>query len=141
MRTPSKSSNISIFPAKPTYFPRRALAPIPGNLTCMVLVKHDSTEKALYVSDDGDPAHGVWIPRSWLIIEPGERDVFLVALMLKISAQRKRLSEHKYLKPDESWSAEKTAAYEETFALACRKRNRLRNHQQPLPFPGRNAFA
>jgi hypothetical protein len=45
------------------------------------------------------------------------------------------------LKPDDTWSAEKAAAYQEAFTLACRNRNRLRNHQQPLPFPGRNMFA
>lgn len=90
-----KPSNVVAFPpraaSRPNSYPRRTLAPIPGNLTCLVLIKHAETEKALLVSDNGDPSKARWVPKSMLMIEPGDRGEFIVATMPKLIAEQRGL--------------------------------------------------
>jgi len=144
MRKPSESTNIVRFPPRASgralSFPRRALAPIPGNLTCLVLIKHHETDKALKVSDDGDASKAVWLPRSMLIIEPGDRGEFIVATLPKLIADRKRLYPRSIDHRSE-WGEARLRLLVEAQSLAARNRNRLRSYRDPLPFPGRNAFA
>jgi hypothetical protein len=140
MRKPSESSNVVTLPSRPASFPRRQLAPIPGNLTCLVLIKHSETEKALRVSDNGDELQAVWIPKSMVILEPGERGNILVVTLLKVIADQKRLYP-RIIDHTSGWTEAQLRALSEAESLAARNRNRLRNRRDPLPFPGRNAFA
>jgi hypothetical protein len=140
MRNPSKSADIVRFPARPSVsYPRRTLAPIPGNMTCLVLIKHGETAKALLVSDNGDQSRARWCPKSMLIIEPGDRGKFLVATMPKLIAEQRSF----YPRPidREAFTETQLRLLCEAESLAARNRNRLRNHQGSLPYPGRNAFA
>lgn len=143
MRNPS-DPNVLKFPPRASTralsFPRRALAPIPGNLTCLVLIRHFETPTALLVSDDGDAAKAVWLPKSMLILEPGDRGEFIVATLPKIIAERKRLYPRSIDHASE-WGELRLRLLVEAQSLAARNRNRLRNFRDPLPFPGRNMFA
>lgn len=142
MRNPSET-NILRFPPRASTralsFPRRALAPIPGNLTCLVLIRRYETPRAILVSDDGDEAKAVWLPKSMLILEPGDRE-FIVATLPRIIAERKRLYPRSIDHRSE-WGELRLRLLVEAQSLAARNRNRLRNFRDPLPFPGRNAFA
>jgi hypothetical protein len=144
MRKPSESTNVLAFPprasSRASSYPRRTLAPIPGNMTCLVLIKHYETPKALLVSDDGDEARAVWLPRSMLILEPGDRGEFIVATLPKLIAERKRLTP-RAIDHRSEWGELRLRLLVEAQSLAARNRNRLRNYRSPLPYPGRNAFA
>jgi len=141
MRNPSESSSVSDQPTRPASFPRRLLAPIPGNLTCLVLIKHMATEKAVKVSDNGDQSKAVWCARSMLILDPVERGIFLVATLPKLVAQKNNLHPRFIDAEKLGFTPEQVEQLAEAESLAARKRNQLRNYRDPLPFPGRNAFA
>jgi hypothetical protein len=140
MRKPAETSNVTQFPQRQGSFPRRTLAPIPGQLTCLVLIRHSETARALLVSDNGDPFRSVWIPKSVLVIEKGERGDFLVATFPKLIAERKNLHP-RFIDHSSGWTEAQLKHLCEAESLAARNRNRLRKHRDPLPYPGRNAFA
>lgn len=136
------SSNVTPFPHQPrAAFPRRQLAPIPGELTCLVLIKHGETLKALKVSDCGIEAKAVWIPKAWLIIDVRSSEKFLVATLSKVVANHKRLLP-RFIDHASGWSEDELKALAEAESLAARNRNRLRNYQPPMGWhSGRNVFA
>ena len=143
MRNPSKSSNVPSRPQveRTASYPRRTLAPIPGNLTCLVLVRHMATAKAVKVSDNGDPSKAVWCPRSMLILDPVERGIFLVATLPKFVAEQNDLHPRFIDAEKLGLTIAQAVQLAEAESLAARKRNQLRNHRDPLSYPGRNAFA
>ena len=146
MRNPSKSSNISDFPARPQVertasYPRRTLAPIPGNLTCLVLIRHMASQKAVKVSDNGDQSKAVWCPRSMLMLDPADRGIFLVATLPKFVAEKNNLHPRFIDAEKLGLTIQQAVQLAEAESLAARKRNQLRKYRDPLPFPGRNAFA
>lgn len=145
MRKP-QPSNVLTFPPRASgralSFPRRTLAPIPGPMTCLVLVKHGETEKALLVSDHGEGMKAVWFPKSMLIIDPASKGTFLVATMAKHFAEQKGLSPFAFLDPESGiWSAQQVEEMNAAKVLAARNRNRLRNYREPMGYMGRNYFA
>jgi hypothetical protein len=141
MRKSPAPSTVLPFPAPPARsFGRRPIAPIFGHLTCLVLVKHHETEKALFVSDDGDPIGAVWVPKAMLVIEPGDRGRFIVATVSKTFAEQKRL--YPRFIDRARFCIEEIASLEAAESLAARKRNRLRNYREPMGWSGgRNVFA
>lgn len=139
MRKPSQSADVVTVAPRQASYGRRPLAPLFGHLTCLVLVKHGETEKALLVSDDGDAVGAVWVPKVVLIIEPGERGRFIIATISKAITAQKRL-DCRFIDPAR-FLAEEITVLQEAKMLAARSRNRLRGHRDALPYPGRNAFA
>lgn len=138
---PSSSGNVTAFPSRPNSYPRRSLAPIPGNMTCLVLIKHMATEKALKLSDNGDASKAAWCPKSMLIIDPKDRGIFIVATLPKFVAEQNDLHPRWIDVEARGFTPEQIVQLGEAQSLAARKRNQLRNHRDPLPYPGRNAFA
>jgi hypothetical protein len=137
MRTVSKPSIIP-FPGRES-FGRRPIAPINGDMTCLVLVRHLSSEKALRVSDNGDAVGAVWVPKALLILDPAAQGRFIVATMSKAFARQKRL-DVRFIDP-ERYLPEERVDLALAEGLAARNRNRMRRPHDPLPYPGRNAFA
>ena len=148
MRKPIESasaSNVVRLPQRPSSFPRRSLAPIPGNMTCLVLVKHGETDNELLVSDGGSMStKAEWVPKSMLILDPAAPGkTFLVATLMKNVADQKRLSPYAFIDPQSClWNEQQLSELEAAKSLAARNRNRLRNHHgATLGHFGRNQFA
>jgi hypothetical protein len=139
MRTAPSTSTIVPFPSASRSFGRRPLKSYFGQLTCLVLVRHAETEKALFVSDDGDKVGAVWVPRALLSIDGINRGPFLVATMSQQFATQKHL-QVRFIDPQKHLAHE-AELLAEAISVAARTRLRLRGSQQPLPFPGRNAWA
>ncbi|WP_375782865.1 hypothetical protein ACE10Z_23410 [Bradyrhizobium sp. Pha-3] len=141
MRNPSLTTNVVRFPSRtPSSSNRRRLRPANLGLTCLALVKHDETERALLVSDNGDVSRSVWCLKVMLSIEPCAAPFgFIVATMTSQFAQQKSLWPR--FVDRAGWSDDKIAALVCVERLAAEKRLQYRGFKQPLPFPGRNAFA
>lgn len=119
---------------------RRPLKSFAGNLTCLVLVKHGETEKALLVSDDGDAIGAVWVPKAMLSIDRAERGRFVVATISQAFAQQKRLS-IRFIDPAK-FLPEEITQLADAVGTAARSRNALRGYRQPMGWHGgRNVFA
>jgi hypothetical protein len=139
MRTSSKTSSVIPFPA-PRPFARRPIASSAPGMTCMVLVRHHQTDKAILVSDTGIYSAAVWIPKSMVTIEmPSSRGI-LVASMSKAFAQQKNLHERAI---DPTLFNEATReVLADANARAARKRNFYRRYAAPTAnCMNRNAFA
>ena len=138
MRTQSQPATLIGFSWPPSYG-RRKITPTRADVTCLALCVHHETEKALLVSDCADQARAVWCPKSLLSIDPSVRGEFIVATISK------RLAEQKNLWPraidTEGWIESSVIALSDAQGRAARKHNLYRNHHEPLPYPGRNAFA
>lgn len=138
------STRIQVSPIEPANERRvRALAPIPRNLICMVLLKHHETEKALKVSTSADSSKAKWIPRSMVMLDPEARGDFLVATMLKTSAEERTLSAYGVFR-EANLTEQQQADLKLAEGLAARGRNRLRVRRGDysyLGFNGRNDFA
>lgn len=120
--------------------PRRHLAPRDLGMTCLVLVRHHETPKAILVSDTGIYANAVWIPKAMVVIEmPSERGI-LVASMSKAFAQQKKLCERAI---DPTLFNEATRdVLADANARAARKRNFYRRFRAPTSnCMNRNVFA
>lgn len=140
MRNQIFSSNVARFPSSPRPFGRRQLRTADLGLTCLALMVHDRTERALLVSDNGDVASAKWCPRVTLSIEPCDAPYgFIVATMASSFAQQKGLWPR--FVDRTGWSEDRCAALACVERLAAEKRLQYRGFKQPLPFPGRNAFA
>lgn len=121
-------------------YPRRPLKSFAGSLTCLVLVKHQETDKALFVSDDASPVGAIWIPKALISIDRADRGRFLVATMSQAFARQKRLTSR--FIDSTTLTAEEAAQLADAVGTAARARNRLRNHHQPMGWSGgRNVFA
>jgi hypothetical protein len=118
---------------------RRRMTPRDLGITCLVLVRHGQTEKALLVSDTGDTAKAVWIPKSMVTIEqPSERGI-LVATMSKTFAEQKNLHP-RFIDPAQ-FNQATAEVLAEAVARAARKRNFYRGHREGSRHVNQNAFA
>ncbi|ODM71730.1 hypothetical protein [Bradyrhizobium elkanii] len=140
MRNPGITSNVIRFPSREPSFERRRRQYADLGLTCLALAVHRETDKALLVSDSADIARAVWCPKVMLRIDPAATACgFIVATMTSGFAQQKGLWPR--FVDRTSWSDDKCAALACVERLAAEKRLQYRGFQQPLSFPGRNAFA
>lgn len=128
------------FPAPPRVFGRRPINPAWSGLTCIVLVRHGATEKAILVSDSGDRSRAVWIPKAMVTIEmPSERGI-LVATMSKAFAEQKRLAPS-FIDPT-LFNQATAEVLRDAVARTARKRNSYRGYREPTPnCMNRNVFA
>lgn len=71
-------------------FERRQVRPSsPGMMTCLCLVRHHQTDKAIKVSSCGDLAKAVWLPKYMVTIEPNsERGILVVTMPWDLSVQK-----------------------------------------------------
>jgi hypothetical protein len=117
-------------PGRPsTFYRRRSLRPSSYGMTCLALVLHHETDKALLVSDSGDRAKATWIPKSMVSIEPPVGYCFIVASMSQGFAEQKRLAP-RFIDPKQFPDSTHEALREAT-ARAARKRNLYRGHHEP----------
>jgi hypothetical protein len=138
-RTVSRPSSIVPFPA-PGTAARRPIWPAWRGLTCLVLVRHHQTDKAIKVSTTGDASHAVWIPKLMVTIEqPSDRGI-LVATMSKAFAEQKNLHP-RFIDPAQ-FNEATAEVLAEANARAARKRNFYRGYRAPTPYcMNRNVFA
>lgn len=143
MRKSTATSTVVPFqPAASQSFGRRPIAPVPGHLTCLVLVQHQAndTDTELFVSDNGDPVGAVWVPKAMLDLDGTDRGKFLVATVSQAFANQKRL--YPRFIDRARFTPEEAAQLNDASALAARTRNRLRGHRSPMSWSGgRNVFA
>lgn len=121
---------------------RRPLKSFAGNLTTLVLVVHQSTDTALFVSDSGDVVSAVWVPRALLSIDKADRGRFIIATMSLPLAQQKRFAPYRVR--SETLLPEEREKLAEASAAAARARNALRGYRpgsRPTWSGGRNVFA
>ena len=91
MRILSSPSNIIPLPVPSRVVARRPILPSYRGVTCLVLVRHFQTDRAIKVSDTGDVAKAVWIPKAMVTIEQPSEHGILVATMSKSFAEQKDL--------------------------------------------------
>lgn len=139
MRKSPLFADVVPFPAAPRSFGRRPLASVWRGLTCIVLVRHGSTDKAIKVSDTGDATKAVWIPKAMVTIEQPSGRGILVATISKTFAEQKNLHP-RFIDPAQFNEATAEVLREAT-ARAARKRNFYRGHRGQGPRIGQNAFA
>lgn len=120
-------------------YDRRPVRSAQSSFTCLVLFKHDESDGQIFVSDDGDAVGAIWIPKAPLLIDPKDRGPFLVVAITHQLASEKRLKVA-LLDWDRYTPAER-AMLKDAVECARRTRSRLSGYEEPLPFPGRNAFA
>jgi len=117
-------------PGRPsTFYRRRPVTPTFEGLTCLALVVHDTREKALLVSDSGDRAKAVWIPRSMVSIEPPWSLCFVVATMAAGFARQKKLIP-RFIYP-ELFNERERELLADAQSRAAAKRNIYRGHRVP----------
>jgi hypothetical protein len=133
------SGDVVPFPAR-TSFGRRPILPSYRGVTCLVLVRHGQTEKAILVSDTGDRSKAVWIPKAMVTIEqPAERGI-LVATISKTFAEQKNL--HPRFIDPALFNQATAEVLRDAVARAARKRNFYRGHRTPNGrHINQNAFA
>lgn len=129
MRTGYSAANVAQFSFHKSLGARRDRGTRGMDMTCLVLVRHHQTDKAIKVSDTGDGAKAVWIPKSMVVIEQPSARGILVASMPKAFAEQKRLSE-KLIDPA-LFNAATREVLAEAVARAARKRNHYRGHRSP----------
>lgn len=126
-------SNIIPLPASPITFARRPIASVWRGLTCLVLVRHYQTDKAIKVSDTGDSSKAVWIPKAMVTIEqPSERGILVVTIS-KTFAEQKNLHP-RFIDPAQ-FNQATADVLRDANARAARKRNFYNGHRSP---DGRN---
>lgn len=118
---------------------RRRLSSFAGRVTCLMLVRHQETGTDIFVSDDGDVVGAVWLPKALLVIERKDRGPFLVVTISQGLADKHRLSTP--IIDRERYAPHERELLNDAIASAQRTRRRLNGFVDPLPFPGRNAFA
>ena len=116
--------------------PRRSMQ---SSFTCLVLVKHAENDGQIFVSDDGDPVGAAWLSKAPLLIDPKDRGPFLVVTITHQLATEKRL--RVALFDWDRYTPAERALLKDAVETARRTRSRLSRFEEPLPFPGRNAFA
>jgi len=138
MRT-APSTVIPLSPPRPRSFARRPLSSLAGHVTCLMLIRHGETDTQVFVSDDDDAVGAVWLPKALLSIDRTDRGRFLV-----VTLSQRVAHQHHFSTPiiDRArFTAEERADLEDAITAAARARTRLFGREEPLPFPGRNAFA
>jgi hypothetical protein len=91
MRDPATTSSIVPFPTPAQSFGRRPLTSFAGQLTALVLVRHQETDAMVFVSDDDDAVGAVWIPKAMLVIDQKDRGSFLVVTISQNLARQHNL--------------------------------------------------
>jgi hypothetical protein len=104
-----------------------------------MLVRHDETDTEVLVSDDGDAIGAVWLPKALLSIDRADRGRFLVVTLAQRAAHQHHLSVP--IIDRARFTAEERTDLEDAITAAARGRKRLGGREEPLPFPGRNAWA
>lgn len=138
-RTVSQTSSVIPFPVRPA-FARRPIASSAPQMTAMALIVHAQTEKAYKVSDTGDAARAVWVPKVMLTVDEFSERGIIVASMSKAFAERKNL--HGRSIDPTLFNEATVAVLREAEARAARKRNSYRGYRQPTPrCMNRNVFA
>lgn len=120
-------------------FHRRPLASFAGQITCLMLFRHQETETDIFVSDDGDAVGAVWIPKALVTMERRDRGPFMV-----VTLSQRLADQHRLFTPiidRERYAPHERELLNDAIASAQRTRRRLNGFVDPLPFPGRNAFA
>lgn len=108
---------------------RRQVTPSSPGVTCLPLIRHGETAKAILVSDCGIYSKAVWVPKAMVTIEqPSERGV-LVATMSKAFAEKKNLHP-RFIDPD-LFNQATREVLDRAVARAARKRNAYRGHRSP----------
>jgi len=139
MRTAS-STVIPFSPPRPHSYARRPLASFAGHVTCLMLFRHGESATEIEVSDDGDAVGAVWLPKALISIDRADRGRFLVVTIPQRIAHLNRLSTP--IIDRARFTHEERADLEDAIITAARARKRLGgNREEPLPFPGRNAWA
>lgn len=134
------SADIVPFSARPRSYARRPIASSAPAMTAIVLVRHGQTAKALLVSDTGDHAKAVWIPKAMVSIEMASDRGVLVASMSASFAQQKNL--HPRFIDPARFNKATAEVLADAVARAARKRNFYRRHRAPTPYcMNRNVFA
>jgi hypothetical protein len=134
------STILPFSPIRSRSYARRPLASFVGHVTCLMLFRHDETEADVLVSDDNDPVGAVWLPKALLSIDRADRGRFLAVTLSQRIAHLNRLSTPVIDRA--RFSMEERADLEDAITAAARARKRLGgNREEPLPFPGRNAWA
>lgn len=133
------TANIIPIPHAKHPFARRPLAAYAGRVTCLMLFRHQENEREIFVSDDRDATGAVWIPKALVTIERTDRGPYLVVTLSQTLADRHRLSTP--IIDFERYAPHERALLKDAIASAQRTRRRLNGFVDPLPFPGRNAFA
>jgi hypothetical protein len=139
MRKSPLFATVIPFPASPRTFGRRPLASVVGHLTCLMLFKHGETASDVLVSDDGDAVGAVALPKALISIAAPDRGRFLVVTLPAKLARDKGLSTP--IIDRDGFAADERAQLNDAIATAARSRKRLSGFQEPLAYPGRNAFA
>lgn len=127
MRTLLRSSNV-VYVGRHRGSDRRQVTPRQPGVTCLTLVRHGETAKALLVSDCGIYSKAVWVPKAMLTIhEPSERGI-LVATMSKAFAEQKNL--HPSFIDPTLFNQATREALDAAVARAATKRNLYRGHRE-----------
>lgn len=119
-------------------YDRRPVRSAQSSFTCLVLVRHAENEGQILVSD-GDAVGAIWIPKAPLLIDPKDRGPFLVVTLTHHLATQKRLKVA--LLDWDRYTPSERLMLKDAVEVARRTRSRLSGFEEPLPFPGRNAFA
>lgn len=134
-----------ILPAAPAgrSFDRRPLPKVFVEFTCIVLIKHHETAKALLVSTDGDAVGAVWVPKAMLGLDHADRGRFLVATVSKAFAGQKRIDVgHLNLEWTDRLTPEERTQLKSAEELARRTRRRFNGTRDQMSWSGgRNVFA
>lgn len=138
-RTVSDPSNVIRLPSPAPSCGRRPILPSYRGVTCLVLVRHGQTDKAIKVSDTGDYTKAVWIPKAMVTIDqPSDRGILVVTIS-KTFAEQKRLAP-RFIDPAQ-FNQATAEVLAEAVMRAARKRNFYRGHREGSRHVNQNAFA
>jgi hypothetical protein len=142
-KSPAPSTVVPFTPGVSRSYDRRPLPKVFVEFTCIVLVKHHETAKAVLVSTAGDAVGAVWVPKAMLGLDKTDRGRFLVATVSKAFAGQKRLDVgHLKLEWTDQLTPEERTQLKSAEELARRTRQRFNGYRpSTLSHFGRNEFA
>lgn len=142
-KSPATSSVVPFSGPAARSYDRRPLPKVFVEFTCIVLIKHHETNKALLVSTDGDAVGAVWCPKAMLGLDRVDRGRFLVATVSKAFAGQKRIDiGHLKLEWTDRLTPEERTQLKSAEELARRTRQRFNGtRSSTLSHFGRNEFA
>lgn len=122
----------------PKTFGRRPLRSFAGQLTTMVLFRHDDQAAMISVSPDDDAVGAVWIQKGMVTIDPKDRGRFLVVTMSQTMVQQHNLGRF-FLLDFENYLPEERAMLRDAVESAARSRKRI-NGQRAEPINRREGL-
>jgi hypothetical protein len=142
-KSPATSIAVPFTPGVARSFDRRTLPKVFAEFTCILLIKHHETAKAMLVSTDGDAVGAVWVPKAMLGLDSMDRGRFLVATVSKAFAGQKRLDiGHLKLEWTDRLTPEERTQLRSAEELARRTRQRFNGTRAQMSWSGgRNVFA